>query len=273
MLAVLYGGSHGRRSHRPVGLKAMKSALTTCLGVLALAACAADDPSQGSCPGQVTVKQGLLAGGSPGQAVAASSFVSPQGPRVLLGGSVDAGCALETRLGDSSADVRAATIRLTLAPGLGPGTYQLSEDAGAPFAVQYAFSSPYYGGFIETPQSGTLTLTLVDRALGVEGSYHIDFGGAGVSGGTGTNIGSLGELIEDGAFVAPVCSLCGAEATCGGIACASDEICSRSCGGPEGECIPAPSCSGAPSCGDCEIPSGLCCDTYDGLSLICGCFP
>lgn len=256
----------------------MRPILTTCCGVLVLAACAVDDPSQDGRTGQVTVNQGLLAGGSPGQAVAASSFVSPQGPRVLLAGSVDAGCVLETELGVSGANVKAATIRLTLAPGLRPGTYLLSEDAGAPFAVQYAFSSPYYGGFVGTPQSGTLTLTRVDSALGIEGSYHIDFGGAGISGGVsypdgGSDIGSLGELIEDGAFVAPVGSFCGAEAPCGQVGCPPNEVCSRGCGGLAGECIPAPGCSGAPSCGDCDIPSGVCCDTFDGLSLICGCFP
>jgi hypothetical protein len=224
------------------------------------------------------VNEGLLAGGSAGQAIAASSFLSPLGPRVLFAGSVAAGCVLETKLGESSGNVKAATIRLTLGPGLGPGTYQLSADAGASFAVQYAFSSPYYGGYIEEPLSGTLTLTRVDPVLGVEGSYHIDFGGAGISGGStsadgGLVIGSLGELIEDGTFVAPVCSLCGVEATCGGALCPSNEVCSRSCGGSAGECIPAPVCSGAPSCGDCEIPSGLCCNAFDGVSLICGCFP
>jgi len=246
--------------------------------LMALAACAVDDGSKSSCAGQVTVNEGLLAGGSVGQAIAASSFLSPLGPRVLFAGSVAAGCGLETDLGESSGNVKAATIRLTLAPGLGPGTYQLSADAGPPFAVQYAFSSPYYGGYVSEPVAATLALTRVDSVLGVEGSYHFDFGGAGISGGStgidgGLVVGSLGELIEDGTFVAPVCSLCGVEATCGGALCPSDEVCSRSCGGTAGDCIPAPSCSGAPSCGDCEVPSDLCCDGFDGLSIMCGCFP
>jgi hypothetical protein len=257
--------------------QAMRPILATCCVVLTLAACAVD-VSDGSCPGEVRVNQGLLAGGSAGEAVAASAFLSPLGARVLLAGSADAGCILETRTGASGSNVKAASIRLTLAPGLEAGTYQLSADAGAPFKVQYAFSSPYYGGFIETPQSGTLTLTRVDPLLGVEGSYHIDFGGAGISGGTtsadgGTVVGTLGELIEDGTFVAPVCSLCGAEATCGGVECPLNQVCSRDCGGSGGQCIPAPNCSGAPSCGDCDIPSDTCCDTFDGVSLICGCFP
>lgn len=64
---------------------------------VALAACAVDD---GSCPGQVTVTERLLAGGSAGQAVAASTFVSPLGARVLFAGSAAAGCALEASLGE-----------------------------------------------------------------------------------------------------------------------------------------------------------------------------
>jgi hypothetical protein len=253
--------------------KGMRPVVATFGVAVALAACAVDDGKNGSCPGQVTVNEGLLAGGSAGQAIAASSFVSPLGARVLFAGSVAAGCALETSLGEPRGTVKAATMRLMLAPGLGPGTYSLSTDAGAPVAIQYGFTSPYYGGYIEEPQSGTLTLIRVDSVLGVEGSYHVDFGGGGISGGSGSVMGSLGELIEDGNFVAPVCSLCGVEATCGGAVCPSDEVCSRSCGGLAGDCIPAPSCSGAPSCGDCTIPSGVCCDAFDGLSLLCGCFP
>jgi hypothetical protein len=263
---------------RAVFLRAMRPILATCGVVVALAACAVDDGSKSSCPGQVMVNEGLLAGGSAGQAVASSTFLSSLGPRVLFAGTVAAGCSLETNLGESSGNAKAATIRLTLAPGLGPGTYQLSADAGASFAVQYAFSSPYYGGYVSEPVAATLTLTRVDSVLGIDGSYHFDFGGAGISGGStgpdgGLVIGSLGELIEDGTFVAPVCSLCDVGATCGGALCPSNEVCSRSCGGSAGECIPAPSCSGAPSCGDCEIPSGLCCDAFDGLSIMCGCFP
>ncbi len=169
-----------------------------------------------SCPGAVTVAQGLLAGGDAGEAMAASAFYSI-GPRVVLAGC---GCALLTETSSSSDEVaEASLIRLNLPAGIGPGTYQFTPDGGAPFEVTYVFTSPYYGGDISGPVSGTVTLTLVDPTQGVQGSYYLDFGGAGISGGTsgpgGTTYGSLGELIEEGTFVAPVCALCALEPDAG----------------------------------------------------------
>jgi hypothetical protein len=265
----------------------MRRALATSCILIALAACRSGvDEGNLTCPGQVTVTRGLLAGGSAGQAVAASTF-SPSGPRILLAGTETAGCSLETNLGLLGGSGEASTIRLTLAGGTGPGKYQISQDAGAAaaaFAAQYSFSSPYYGGFIGAAQSASLTLTLVDPAQGIQGFYHLDFGGADVSGGTsgngGSGVGSLGELVEEGAFIAPVCDLCSAEPRCGDAGCASGQVCLRGCGGPDGECVAAPSCSGAPSCQNCDTVAGLCasasgedCASFDGLSLVCGCFP
>jgi hypothetical protein len=185
--------------------------------------------------------------------------------------------------------VKSSTIRITLAPGLGPGSYAIPVDAGAaPFAAEYAFSSPYYGGSTGGG-TGTLTLTSVDETRGIQGRYHFDFGGAGISGSSsngsaGTNFGSLGELIEDGTFDAPVCELCTAGPSCGDAGCASGETCFRDCGGSDGQCIPAPTCTGPASCDGCtfdggnpcgpgdSIMSGRC-GSFDGLSLVCGCFP
>ncbi len=234
----------------------------------------------GTCPGQVQVSRGLLAGGSAGQAIATSGF-SALGSRVLLVRSIAEGCALETSLGSSASPTKSASIRLKLAPGLGPGTYQLSADAGAAFSAEYSFSSPYYGGYADVPQSGTLTLVRVDSSEGIQGTYHLDFGGGGISGGGPNGTGSLGELVEDGAFEAPLCELCDAAPTCGAASCAPNQVCVRSCDGAGRECAPAPSCTGAPSCGNCDLPSAsLCgstpgggCEAFDGRSLICGCFP
>jgi hypothetical protein len=265
----------------------MKRVLAASCILVALTACRSSvDEANATCPGEVTVTRGLLAGGSPGQATAASTF-SPLGSRILLARTQVAGCSLETNLGLSGGIGEASTIRLTLAGGTGPGTYQIPQDAGpanAAFSAQYSFSSPYYGGFVAAAQSASLTLTLVDHQQGINGSYHLDFGGAGVSGGTitdaGSVMGSLGELIEEGEFIAPACDLCAAEPRCGGAGCASGQICLRGCGGPDGECVAAPVCSGAPSCGSCDTVAALCaptsgegCANFDGLSLVCGCFP
>jgi hypothetical protein len=62
------------------------------------------------------VIKGLLVGGSPGQAIAATAFPT-FGPRILLAGSEADGCALATNLGAPHGDVKSATIRLTLALG------------------------------------------------------------------------------------------------------------------------------------------------------------
>jgi hypothetical protein len=228
-----------------------------------------------------------MAGGSPGCALAASS-VTPFGWRVLLAPTLENGCDLETDLGPPQTNVETSTVRITLAAGLGPGTYEIPVDAGGvPFSVEYSFSSPYYGGF-SGAVAGTLTLTTVNATDGLQGSYHFDFGGAGISGGSsngsaGTNFGSLGELIEDGTFYAPVCDLCTSVPPCGDGGCVSGEICLRNCGGSDGQCIPAPSCTGAASC-DCSFdggnpcgpgtsPQSGTCGSFDGLSLVCGCFP
>jgi hypothetical protein len=148
------------------------------------------------------VTSGLLAGGGPGEGIAASAFFS-FGTRVILEGS---DCGSPPDGGDAS------SITLQLAAGLGPGTYAypFPPDAGSPFQLLYTFTSPFYGGEQTGAVSGSLTLTVVDPSLGVQGSYSFDFGDAVASGcNSQYGCGSLGDLLEEGTFVAPVCAICG----------------------------------------------------------------
>ncbi len=156
------------------------------------------------CLGAVTVTQGLLAGGAPGQATAASAFFS-----------------YETRLALASSDCGyppdggyASTLTLELPVGLGPGTYSypFPADAGSPFQLFYSYATPLQSAQITGAQSGTLTLTAVSPGEGLQGSYSFDFGELGVSG-CDSQYGcvSLGDVREVGSFVAPICALCGQE--------------------------------------------------------------
>ncbi|MHB1846501.1 MAG: hypothetical protein ACYCWW_16895 [Deltaproteobacteria bacterium] len=246
----------------------------------------ATGPWTGACPGTASAQVGLLAGGGAGQAVAASRF-GPLGARVILATTAAGACSFETGPQFTFSSANAAAIRMTLAPGLGPGSYALSPDAGSAIRASHEYSTPCgSGGGGEG--TGEVTLTQVDPGVGVQGSYRLDFGRSPLAGGSGTladggivTCGPIGELIEEGSFDAPPCELCPVVPTCGDAGCPSGQICQRGCGGPDGQCIPAPSCCGAPSCGDCAFdPATAClagpgsgCYIFDGFSLVCGCFP
>jgi hypothetical protein len=197
--------------------------------------------SGNGCAGTVTVTRGLLAGGAAGTAMAASAFYAI-GPRVVLAAT---NCALLSA--PSPGNAEASVIRLNFPPGIAPGTYEFTVDGGAPLQAWYAFTSPYYGGEMSGPAPGSsVTLTAVDPTQGVQGSYHLDFGGSGISGGgsgpDGGVYGTLGELVEDGTFVAPVCTLCALEPEVGpspafgdaGLAACDAYYAAQSgcCGGP-----------------------------------------
>jgi hypothetical protein len=220
--------------------------------------------------------------------VAASRF-GPLGVRIMLATSSADGCEMETMgvLSSSSNTNEAAGVLLTLAPGLCPGTYNASSEALAPIQAQYQYNEASGGGGALI-LSGSVTLTQIDSAQGVQGSYHFDFGPSGNGGGSSSlpdggviNYGPIGELIEDGTFFAPPCDLCPSPPSCGDAGCPSGEICERGCGGPDGVCQPGPTCTGAPSCASCALDAGAICGTwiggdcfvFDGFSLICGCFP
>jgi len=285
-----------------------KSWLVVVIGLSASLACSGSKVDQGSnqstsspaCAGVVNVTQGLLAGGGPGEAMAASAFYS-FGPRVILTGP---GCGSSPGSGSIEGN---GLIFLNLAAGIAPGTYQLANDGGDAFQVQYAFTSTYYGGYVTSPVSGTLTLTAVNPSQGVQGHYDFDFGGSGVGGGHslpdgGFVFGSLGELIERGTFVAPICDLCGLgeteDAGAAGLDDAGLSACAhlyaaqyQRCGGPvlpagetsrllirfeqvcanqialPGSCVTAASleaCASALEVSPCDLPAGMpaACDPY-----------
>jgi hypothetical protein len=159
-------------------------------------------PNPPSCPGVVEVTKGPLAGGGPGKALAASAFYS-FGPRVVLASPECGGLLKGNGIGLPQGDTVGSIIRLYLPKGIGPGTYQFLPDGGSPFHAAYAAAghngSVFWGN---GPYSGTLTLTTIDPARGIQGSYSLDFGTDGV-------IEPVGELIEEGTFAAPPCDLCG----------------------------------------------------------------
>lgn len=246
-------------------------------------------PWTGACPGTDWVDAGMLAGGSPGTAVATSTF-GPQGARVILATNAEVACAAETEIGlPHTGSQEVAVVRLTLAEGIGPGTYALGGDAGQ-VAADYGFGFACGELWVAGGAMGEVSLTNVEPSSGVSGTYWLDFGRSGFGGGGGSSggggvvsCGPLGELYESGSFNAPPCEACAVPQGCGGDAgCPWGQVCARGCGGTAGQCIPAPSCTEAPSCGNCSadlaktcgqgFPGGGC-GFYDGFSLICSCAP
>jgi hypothetical protein len=235
------------------------------------------------CSGTVNVDGGYLGGGTSPMAVAAAAY-SPVGIRLLLSTNASDGCSVESggiiNGGDGYLSENPdATIELTLAPDIAPGTYDLASSSEINAWVLYTSSTGNVG---QPLISGTLTLTTVSPAAGLAGSYHMDFGtefngmtvaGMAVTNGSGRatsttgSMPNLGEFIEDGTFVAPICELCNTPPGCFGDAeCPGDQVCS-SLGG----CVAAPVCSGAPSCSACglDCEGGGACETFDGFTEYC----
>jgi hypothetical protein len=231
-------------------------------------------PFSPTCAGTVVVDAGWLGGGTSPTAVSASRF-SPYGARLLLATSASDGCGLEEHgvwheqeaYLDSSPTV---SVEITIAPDAGPGTYDVATSSQVSVWAGYASPNAYLG---TAAQSGTLVLTTVSPTEGLAGSYHLDFGPAsgggsiagaatGSGGTTGAILPNLGELVEDGTFVAPICELCLSAPTCfqDGGDCPDGQVCSG-----YQECVPAPTCDGAPSCGACDL-QGRGCNGFDGFT-------
>jgi hypothetical protein len=220
-----------------------------------------------TCAGTVAVDAGWLGGGTSPSAVSSAVF-SPYGIRLILAPSVSDGCQMEQQgIFTSDPNGTHALIEITLAPDVGPGTYPMAGNSGSnEVAVMASWTGP--GGMLtgQPPVAGTLVLTMVSPTDGLAGSYHLDFGQEGTAGTAATNgsggaimVGSLGHLVEDGAFIAPICELCASPPTCGGRACTADQICEG------GACVAGPTCSGAPSCGDCGLSGDAC--EFDGFHV------
>ncbi|HUB05668.1 MAG TPA: hypothetical protein VMB50_01635 [Myxococcales bacterium] len=250
-------------------------------------------PWTGTCPGSADVSTGFLAGGGAGSAVAASRF-GPLGARLLLATTAAGGCALETG-SQAPYGGAAADLQVTLAYGLGPGSYPVGPDAGGwvQAALQILWPCGGYSG--AEVVGGNIDFTEVDPAQGLSGSYHFDLGlpGGGGSGGGqlpdggswSTTCDPLEDPIEEGTFEAPPCDFCPTPPLCGDAGCSAGEVCFRGCGGPGGRCVPAPTCIGAPACGntnactfdagfDCRSPTDdEICNGFDGFSAFCNCSP